>query len=350
MPVFRAQRSQRKSIADALAAALTSSPELSGQDYMKAAVARSQIEHHSSLAEKARQEIERQRRTDAEMRDPGLHNDFAAMSSGLTRQQGQGVHDAFIGRDFQKESLVTHDDEGNVMPPAVAVRPEGISDAQAARYSSFRAPLTGNLATGGRSNIEQVTKAGTSIALDRARAAAAELPTADAQNLAMNPYRPTPLLPFVQNASGDSVLNRSSGAATTPDTPAANTAIGRAVAQTREREAAVVLARTRAADIQATQPGRVELLDARTDAANNPRPRSAPARTEAQEGRDRAYAEQQAERTAKLRRENQGESQREASARFRGDPQMKGRRLGRWVNGKGFEVTDPAGKLVGYYD
>ena len=89
--------------------------------------------------------------------------------------------------------------------------------------------------------------------------------------------------------------------------------------------------------------------EAKTEVTRTPVPRPVPGRTQAQEARDRAYAARQGEATARERAENARKAQETVKSRFRNDRTMKGKKLGNWVEKKGFEVLD-GDKVIGFYD
>lgn len=158
MPTFRARRPS--GIAESIATMLSSSPTLSASDIMKADQLQTDIAHKTALAEKARLEVENERLAHQMRTDPALMTDFAANVAGLTRAQGQGMRDYYGGRDFQATAPVQMDDEGQQLPPAIAQRPAGVTDPQARLFQSTIGAAFGNLLATGKTNAEQLAKAG----------------------------------------------------------------------------------------------------------------------------------------------------------------------------------------------
>jgi len=250
MPTFKSAKPQ--GIAQSIATLFGGSSAPDASTIMQVALARSKMDHEGSIAEKARAEAESIRSGDADRRDPSLQNEYAANAAGITLPMAKQY------RGYQKGDLVAPDTpldaEGKPNPIANYPRPN-ITPQQEQLFTSAIMSTIGNRLGTGKTNAEQLAKAGSTNLLDQARMAAAQLPGAAEQNQAMAPWRPTAREPFQQNAAGTSILNQEIGSAQTPNTPAAQVGIADVIAHTKQRNAAATASLAMAAKRQGDGSG-----------------------------------------------------------------------------------------------
>lgn len=329
MPLFRTQRPQ--GIANSMRALLGSSAQPSASERIQVDRFAADAARSDSLAEKAREEIKRMREADRLRTDPKERSRYAGTTSGINLPDAEALH-AFI-----------EGAEG-------ATRPASVTDEQERLFRNAIGQLMATGAATGNTNAQQMTAAGENLLSNAIRnEMTAPGTTIERGNQlghsmgirAREPFRVTP-----QGA----VLNEESGNIN-EGTAIAQATRANIAAQETERRAQAGLHSTRAGDITATQPARIDRDRAAAEASRRgPQARPAPARTPAQEARDQAYADRAAAQARTARGENDRRSQSEIRSRFRGDPQMKGKKLGKWVQGEGFEVLDSKGTVIGYFD
>lgn len=325
MPTFRTQRP--RGIADSVRMMLSGSPELSAADRIGLDRAAADVERNNSLAEKARQEIEEMRKQSRFRDDPEERIGYGATTSGLTVPQARRLQ-AFIAGE-----------EG-------AIRPEDVSPEAERAYRAAIGSLSANRFATGRTNAQQLTAGGGNILVDAVRGAMAAPGTSlDRQNQLGHSIGIRSREPFRISREGV-ILNEETGQAN-EGTDLARMVRDNIGAQATERHAAAGLSGERATDLRQTRQSRIDLNTSRATSSREGRP--APKRTPAQEARDKAYADRQRAAAEQAERENERAAQSDARRTFRSDPDMKGKTLGKWVRGQGFEVLE-GGKVIGYYD
>lgn len=346
MPTFRTQRPG--SIADSLRVMLGSSPQLTAADKIAVERGVADIGHKNALAEKVRVQVEQARAQERERADPNMASDYASYSAGVPTQTGRQF------RRFREGEVDTDMDTGDVNN---VQRPEISPDQERAFSSHLAATIANRIATG-KTNAEQMTHAGGNLLLENVRRSVSGEPNAAVQNAAVAPWRAAAREPYSNANAQGVVVNQEQGSAgpTAGTQSIYDAAVANVRAQAAQHGTAATLNTTRAGDITTTQPGRLGRTEAETNLANartanvkDPKARPAPGRTDAQEARDRAYADRQRLETEKLTRERDARDTSAAAASFRRDPKMKGMTTGGWVAGKGLEVKDASGKVVGYY-
>ncbi len=344
MPTFRTGRSG--SISDSVRNLVSGDPGVTAADEMAIDQAVATTQHRQSLAEKVRLEADALRRAEQERRDPELATEYASRASGLDPALAKR-YESWRTNPVVPASVAT-DELGGPMPDITQVSP--LDPDQARAYNAARASLLANRLATGKTNAQQLTGAGGNLLVQRFRdemtqpgiSIGRENQLGHAANIKARE-------PFKTNAQG-TVLNEETGALG-EDSDLAAVVRKNVEAQAAERGAAAGLSSTRAGDITATQPSRIELNTARADVARNPRARPAPNRTPGQEARDNAYGDVARERAAAAAEARVRREQTAARQQYARDPKMKasGTKLGKWVNGQGFEVLDKAGKHIGYY-
>jgi Tfp pilus assembly major pilin PilA len=227
MPTFRTNRPA--GLAASIASMIGSSPNLSTADIMKVDAARAHSEHQYALTEKIRQELEAERQAQLARNDPGIANQYASTQAGMTVPQG-----AQMGGFIRGESLppaTPMDDEGNVMPEAPFQRP-GITPEQDRAYRSAAASLMANRLATGKTNAEQLTKAGGNLLMDalRSQLSAPDQPL-PARIGALEAISGKAVEPYKVTADGTTVLNEMTGAATDAPTQIAQLVKGKIGAQ-----------------------------------------------------------------------------------------------------------------------
>lgn len=348
----------------------------------KAASAR----QHNALADKAVAEVEAMRASEAARRDPRLRLEHATMTSGLTMPVAEQLQRSIRGE--QVPLAIAGDDEGNAMPPAEYARPEAVTHEQERMFrSTIAAQIANQLATG-KTNADQLAHAGARTNEAIVRNEATALLDNDLQNTKVAPYRATAYEPYsAANAQGVST-NKVTGKATVAQPDIYQAAVQAIQEQARQRGTAADVNAVRATQVlpaqaaqattaaqanrsragesvarsihlgerteteRVTRQPRVDLLNSRAgeSAARIPE-------IEARADQRRATTEDIEERTTGRRetRESKGALAAQGTARtnFRADaardPKLKGAKLGRWVQGQGFEVIKD-NRVVGYYD
>jgi hypothetical protein len=329
MPLFRTQRP--RGIADSMRTLLGSSAEPSAAERIQVDRFAADAARNESLAEKTREELRQMREADRRRNDPRERSRYAGTTSGLNLPDAEALH-AFI--------------EGN----EGATRPENVTPEQERLFRTAIGQLMATGAATGNTNAQQMTAAGGNLLSSAVRnemtAPGTSVERANALGHSQGirsrePFRVTPHGAVLNEETGG--INEGTGIATATR---ANIA-----AQETERRAQAGLHSTRAGDITATQPARIDRDKAAAEASRRgPQARPAPQRTPAQEARDKAYADRARAQAATAQGENDRRSQTEIRGRFRADPAMKGNKPGKWVPGQGFEVLDKSGKHIGYYD
>ncbi len=343
MPTFRQQRP--RSITNSMRALLSSSPDPTAADYANIDHRVAQAAHQNALAEKVRLELEDAREADRLRRDPNAAAEYASVASGLDVPTGNRLAGAIRGLVEQPATAV--DDEGNPNAPSPYMRPESVSPEQERAFRANLASTMANRMATGKTNADQFTRGGGNLLVQAIRNEMTqpdiELPR---ENQLGHAAGIRSREPFRTNAQG-TVLNEETGELEEGGQLAA---AARAAVESlgNQREAAAGLSGERATDLSERRPARIELDEGRARAAREGRP--APQRTDAQEARDRAYAARATAAAEAAQTENDTRAQARARASFRGDAQMRGKKLGRWVRGQGFEVLDDTGKVIGYYD
>jgi hypothetical protein len=309
MPLFRTQRP--RGIADSMRTLLGSSAEPSAAERIQVDRFAADAARNESLAEKTREELRQMREADRRRNDPRERSRYAGTTSGLNLPDAEALH-AFI--------------EGN----EGATRPENVTPEQERLFRTAIGQLMATGAATGNTNAQQMTAAG--------------------GNLLSSAVRNEMTAPGTSVEPHGAVLNEETGGIN-EGTGIATATRANIAAQETERRAQAGLHSTRAGDITATQPARIDRDKAAAEASRRgPQARPAPQRTPAQEARDKAYADRARAQAATAQGENDRRSQTEIRGRFRADPAMKGNKPGKWVPGQGFEVLDKSGKHIGYYD
>lgn len=325
MPTFRTQRP--RGISESVRSLVSSSPRLSADERISIERAAAEIDQRQSLAEKARLEIEQERAAARRREDPALALEYGARAAMLDLPRAR-QYESWRQNPMTRPSTET-DELGTRMPDIRMESPLSAEEGRA--YDAARASLIANQLATGKTNAEQLTGGGGNLLVQAIRnqisAPDTDLPTANrlAQAAGVRTREP-----FRMNPQGV-VLNEETGAVDE----------GSQLAQ-------VVREATKAQATQRTAAG--GLSDARSRAVTNPPPRPAPARTEAQEARDRAYAARAQAAVDRERAAQDNAKQARVRRTFTTDPNMRGKTLGRWIEGQGFEVKDATGRLVGYYD
>lgn len=165
MPTF----SQRGtgSIADSVRSLLSSSPKLTASDVIAVETAKSKLAHdaastnaQNSLAEKHRLEADALRERQRFQSDPQNATDYAATSSGLTREIANQINQNFRGESLQPTTAV--DDNGEAMPLAKIQLPP----LDPAKLTNYRTALASTMATRlatGNTNAQQMAQAGQNL-------------------------------------------------------------------------------------------------------------------------------------------------------------------------------------------
>lgn len=332
MPLFRAPRSS--GISNLVRAFVGSNGNLTAADMAALDDKRASIDRNTSLAEKARMEVEQMRRAESVRNDPLARRRQAALTSGL-RESDAAVLDDFIA------GLVDQ-------------RPEGITPEMERAYRAQRGAIGAVDFATGKTNAQQMTAAGGNILSDLVRQEIARTPGAAGQNqlkaaLPGSGYRE----PFGNVTAQGLVTNQETGDVSVGNEGLIGETVRRLSAQANQAGAAAGLSTARRDEITNAESPRNRALDALTLLretkavdSDETRPSRIDRNTAAAAG-SRARAEAA---SAKTNEERTSRAQASARSAFRADPQMKGKRLGKWVDGEGYEVLDKAGKLVGYYD
>ena len=267
MPLFKSQRP--RGIGQSVRAMLSSSPRLSGVEQAQAEHLGAQTGHQQALSEQIRLKLEQEREAAQARSDPNLRTEYAGTVAGL---------DSPTARRFEKfrtgavePQIAPMDEEGNPMPPAVYARPENVTPEQERSYRSALASTMANMLATGETNAEQLAHAGGRLSsqkmLDDASRSGIPVPE---QNTLIAAATGKIREPFEVTAGG-ALLNKETREL--DETPLAAVAARQAVeALTGQRGAAAALSTTRAGDITATQPSRIDLNTARATAAREGRP------------------------------------------------------------------------------
>lgn len=243
MPTFRSTKPA--SIMQSIATLFHSSPELSGPDIMNAALARAKIGQQEALAEQARAKVEQMRAADTARRDPGLQRDYAAFSSGTTVPEAQRLLQVHAG-EMAPGQLPAIDTQGQAAPEAARVPiqpPASVSPQQSQIFNAAMASLIGNQLATGKTNAEQLAKAGTEIQGQGIAGAVQDAiargdpNAASAMNQGAKPGQPIKLVDNIRNTGA--TLNPATGAVAT-DNPLAQAGISDIVAQKVLRDAQAV--------------------------------------------------------------------------------------------------------------
>lgn len=304
--------------------------------------------HKDSLAEKVRLEVEQMRQADRLRNDPAAQTDYAANASGVPGGEPATNLSKFI-RGISEQFAGPGTDEAGAVVPArdlPVARPDVVTPEQERAFRAARGSLMANSMATGKTNADQLTQAGGNLLTGAIRnemtAPGVDIGRENQLGHAINIRSREP---FKTNAQG-TVLNEETGGLN-EGSDLASAVRAATEALTGQRTAAGNLSNVRAGDITATQPSRIQRI-------TNPVPRPAPQRTPGQEARDTAYARAQAARAAGSEAENlrtqQSRARRDFQTELRTDPSLRGTRLGRWVEGQGYEVKDDRGTVVGYYD
>lgn len=337
MPEFRIQRPT--SIADSLRALVTSSPALRASDQIAIDNHVSQVAQRSALTDKARMEVEALRTAEAFRTDPENALTYAAVQSGLTLPQARAARDWMMGV------------EG-------ATRPE-ISDAQERGLRSFLGTTFANRLATGRTNAEQMQQ-GAGRGLDNMLVArASEIVNAGEQAPLLAAAGRRPREPFGGVDARGMTMNQETGQATVADRGLYDAALKAVTSLATARGAAAANsaagAERKRADIEAGVPGSV--VDRNAAAAAASRASAGQKQADMQAGGPEARAdaargrgEAASARAETTRADNDMRRQGDARARFARDPAMKGNKVGAWIPGKGYEVRNKDGKLIGHYD
>lgn len=320
MPSFYT-RPKSGGIASSVRALLSSSPNLSEADILKGHAAAASAEHNTALAEKIRLEIEREREADRLRADPGVANEYASTTSGMTTPQGSQLSEYIRG--VTSPPVTPVDDQGNANPQNPPIRPDVTPEAERGYRSAIGALIAQRLATG-KTNAEQITHGQGNLLTQAVRQAMSGAENITGENQLGHSIGVPAREPFSRGPNPQGVM--------------ANQETGDLTIEPGIHDAAM-----KALDALATQ--RTATGDART----NPPPRPGATRTPAQEELARANAERNREAARKAKAENDRAARESVKSRFRSDRTQKGRSVGNWVEGKGFEVLEN-NKLVGYYD
>lgn len=385
MPTFATRKPT--SIANSIASLLGSSPRLSALDMMSIDEKAANVGHRNALAEKAMLEVQQMREAERARGDPQRAVEYGAMTSGLDVPVAEQLYRAIQGM-VAPNGGVTADEEGNPLPPATYAKPEGVRPEQERAFRSSIAATMANILGTGKTNADQLAHAGARLNETAARNEATTLDSAAAQNRLVAPYRATNREPFSNVDARGLVTNQESGSVQTarPDLYTAALDAVRALSQQRESSAAASQARadvgipaaasaatTRAGVAAARLPAQVAADTARATHLqeragteetrrdlNAARVRNLDARTTevipAQVERSRALADAATQAAEDRRGKRQSSTDlvdqaatRSTFAREKANnPQLKNTRLGNWVAGKGFEVVNPQGGVVGY--
>ena len=301
-----------------------------------------QVGQRTALAEKARQEVEALRAEQAFRADPENGLTFAAVNAGLTLPVARQFRDAILGV------------EGVEAP---ALTPE-----QDRAFRSFMGSVIGNRLATGKTNADQLVHSGgrgiDTMLINRA----AEISDAAQQAPLVTAAGRKAREPFGQPTREGLVVNQESGVATIGNNDLFNAAIDATKALTGQRSAAAGAsgARTRLTnrEIEVDLPGaRADQSKAAAEAsragagvkkadvaAGGPAARAKAAGGRGEAAGAKADAQKQ---------EIDVRKQSEARTRFRTDPTMKanpGSTISNWTPGKGFEVRDKDGNLIGHYN
>lgn len=133
---------------------------------LKGALVGSQINQHTALAEKARLEAEAFAQSQRERQDPGLQNEYAATTSGMTVPQGAQLRGYVRGESVAP--LTPNDDEGNVNASVPYARPD-VSPEQERGYRSAIGALIANRIATGKTNAHQLTQGQGELLADAVR-------------------------------------------------------------------------------------------------------------------------------------------------------------------------------------
>jgi|GEM_PF-4673312 len=336
MPEFRIRRPT--SITDSLRALLTSSPNLTAADQAAIDNHVATVAQRTALADKARWEVESARTAEAFRNDPENALTMAAVQAGIPLPIARQARDYALGMEgIERPDLTPEQDR------------------------AFRAVMTGAMANRlatGKTNADQLThgvrRTQDSILANRA----AEIANAGEQAPLLAAAGLKPREPFANPNAQGLVTNQETGTVTVGNTPLYQAVLGLTGARTGQANAAAGASDARRRltnrEIDVDLPGaRASQADAAAEAsraaagqrkadveAGGPQARAGAAR-----GRG-AASQARAEEGAM---QNDLRKQSEVRSRFKKDPEMKGRSVGAWVPGKGYEVKKD-GIVIGHYD
>lgn len=214
MPTFSVQRPQ--SLAQSFATLLGSGSGMTIDDAVKIEGAK----RNMSLAEKTRLEIEQMKEAARLRNDPNAAIEYGARSSGLTVPDATALDNNIRG---VRTDQFGPPQEGQDALPQIATPMPEVNPQQADLFRAATAALMANKFATGKTNAEQLTKAGGQSLIDMFRAKLAQ-PGMSAQDRTANLEAIGPggnagaVAPYRQNAAGTSEINAMSGEAFTPNT------------------------------------------------------------------------------------------------------------------------------------
>lgn len=151
---------------------------------IEADLAAARTARETSLAEKARAEVDAMRNAEAARSDPTLATEYAAHSAGIDMPDATRLSKAIRGvRERPSQSGgVDVDEEGNAMPDVTFARPDNLKPGAERVFRSALASTIANRLATGKTNATQLAQAGDRInetALTNEAANTADVPAAN---------------------------------------------------------------------------------------------------------------------------------------------------------------------------
>lgn len=165
MPYFSTQPSPGiadsvRNLVSTLGGGNVSGKDLIAADHaaLQAGTAMASAQHNNALSEKVRLEVEQMRKAAADRENPALATEYAGRAAGIDLPAAAQYEKAVSG--VRERPLIENDDEGNRMPDVTFAKPAGVTDQQGALYNAARAALLGNRLATGKTNADELAKAG----------------------------------------------------------------------------------------------------------------------------------------------------------------------------------------------
>lgn len=250
MPLLSARKP--RSISQSIAALLGSSADLNANDVATIDGKAANTAYHSALAQKAFEEVKRERES-AQMRsDPEMQARYGSNVAGITEPQGSQLSKALRG--VVAEQPVANDDEGNALPPAPYQMPSDVNPAQVRTFQTAIASTLANLLATGKTNADQMTQAGGNLLTQGIRERIAAEPNPAVQNQLGAAIKPGYREPYSGGVNAQGITtNQETGAANVVSQPLLDASLKAldALASQRESSATAAEARALAAEARA---------------------------------------------------------------------------------------------------
>lgn len=215
MPTFKTKRPA--SLRDSISTLLSSSPRLTESDLRSLDAYSAKQDKDAALAEKARLEVEEERKAARLRSDPNAAADYSSVASGLTTPMGRQLRGYIYGESIPP--LTPNDDEGNPLTPAPYERPAAVSPEQERLFrSNLASTIAQNLATG-KTNADQLVQAGGHGLTNAIRSEITAARDVEDQNRLKAGISPSYREPYSGGAPHGVAVNQETGEATVVDQP-----------------------------------------------------------------------------------------------------------------------------------